>query len=187
MVSLEEMQRKLALSSLLTATITIVLVAIFAAPQSTGLAGAGGNTAPSQGSSAIVYQWIIPTTTKVTLSLIDPKATPMFTITLYGCWLPLEGDLIVGITDQARGGNPLNGPNIIQGDWSSSPFYMVVKDSQVVKVKTSNPDVWVPAYGTIDWDAGTITVESAALFNAVAVKFSIKQPPIHSCNTLPNL
>jgi len=173
MAFLAKMQRRLPVFSMLTLAVAIVLVAIFAAPEFIGLAEATGNPASSQGSTVIVYEWTIPTATKVTLSLIDPKATPKFTVKLYGCW----------VWGETLG----EAPGFVQGDWSSSPFYMVVKDSQVVKVRTSNPGLWVSAYGTIDWDAGTITVESGTPFNAVAVKFTVKQPPIHSCNTLPNL
>ena len=171
MVSLAEMQRKLAVFSIMTIIITVMLVAAFATPQLIRPAEANGN--PTRSSSALVYQWTVPSASKVTLSLIDPKATPKFTIKLYGCWIWGE---ILG-----------EAPGFIQGDWSSSPFYMTVKDSQIVKVKIST-NTWVtPQQVTIDWNAGTLTVENGTPFDAVAVKFSIKQPPIHACGTIGNL
>lgn len=164
---------KLAILSIMTPIIIVMLFATFATPQFLGSAEASGNPAPSSSSSALVYQWTVPSTSKVTLSLIDPKATPKFTIKLYGCWIWGE---ILG-----------EAPGFIQGDWSSSPFYMTVKDSQIVKVKIST-NTWVtPQQVTIDWNAGTLTVENGTPFDAVAVKFSIKQPPIHACGTIGNL
>jgi len=174
MVSLKEMPSRLRRKTELAfwAMIVVILVIVFATPQLVELPGARGNPSSTEEGSAIVYQWeISPATTKITLSLIDPKATPKFTIRLYGCWVWGE---ILG-----------EAPGFIQGDWSSSPFYMAVKNSQIVKVKTAG--VWVPATATIDWDAGTVTVQSSTAFSAVAIKFSIKQPSIHSGNTLPNL
>ena len=117
------------------------------------------------------------TGTGTKFSFIDPTyATLLPTkggaryIKLHGCWLPIAGHLVAS-TDGSR-------PNIIQGDWSSSPFWMVVKDSETVYEGTTK--LTRTTHYTIDYTAGTITFIASR--TNPKIKFQVKQPPHHKCN-----
>ena len=207
MVSLAKMRRKLAVFSMMTAAVTIVLVAVFATPEFIGLARATATPLPSQATATgtethLVYEFTGPyasetlpggTVNYYASFTAVPSPTPR-KIWLYGCWLidPTTGnlrpDLIAqdpGLGDSSApyyGGNPIPA-NIILGDWSASPFWMAKSTPSPVVRDASGATVTA----TIDWTTGKISFGTTPPSGTVYVKFSVKQPPIHPCSQLPNL
>ena len=208
MLSLAKMRRKLTVFSMITATVTIVLVAIIASPEFIGLAGATAAPLPSQATAAgtetcLVYEFSPPFALEKVKqpdgTLLDNyyasfTAVPSPTarrIWLIGCWLidPTTGNLVADLIAQdlgpavilspARyGGNAIQ-PNIILGDWSASPFWLAKS--------TPAPVVRGASSATIDWTTGKISFGPTPPSGTVYVKFSVKQSGIHSCGQLPNL
>jgi len=210
MVSLAKMRRKLAVFSMITATITIVLVAIIATSEFIGLARATANPIPSQATATgtetyLVYEFNAPYAlekvrqpdgTRLDNYYASFKAVPSPTarkIWLYGCWLidPTTGNLRPDLIAQDfgpggrspnYGGNAIQA-NIILGDWSASPFWMAKSTPSPVVRDASGATVTA----TIDWTTGKISFGTSAPSGTVYVKFSVKQSAIHPCSQLPSL
>jgi len=104
-------------------------------------------------------------------------------IYLVGCWLVdpttklLTADLIA--SHDTTTGPITTGVNIIQGHWSSSPFWMC-KDTPVPVTAGG----WSPS---VSFTTGRISKSTGPGASTYYLMFSVKQPPIHPCGQLLNL